>query len=333
MELIGDFFIIAFLAALIYGIWQWRKAAKAGADPRQAQIITTVAGILLFVSGGLAGGVNIIALIGTMIVLAGGAGLIYGIRQLLKARRRSMSLRQPMIITIIAAAVFLIGGAITSAAPESAEQAARTTLSEKSSKQSQSKRKVKSNASTKKAAEQQSREAEEEEEAASRSAVEASSEAKASEEAAAKSEKEAAESSSKAAAESSAAASSSIAQAAAESTSRVAAESSSRVAAAAASSSQASAVAAQNAAQDNTQQTIYITSTGNRYHFDRNCRGLRKANSITSTSSRQRRIWVLRNVNLNNALALVLDIILTSSSFLYGQLFEQVIVMSFRCII
>lgn len=78
---------------------------------------------------------------------------------------------------------------------------------------------------------------------------------------------EAAESSSleKATVESAAAASSSIAQAEQE----------------AASSSQAAAVVPQNT---NDQQLVYITATGSKYHFNRGCRGLRNANSVSTMS-------------------------------------------------
>ncbi|WP_063515508.1 hypothetical protein [Schleiferilactobacillus harbinensis] len=226
MKIIWTLVTIVSLIALIYGIWQWIRSARAGQNSRTAKIITAIATVLFFIS--------IKSIIGTLIAVAGMLALVSGIWSLFRKRTAGGSL-----LLIIMGIVLAMAGT-TLVGPSS-------TLREDAARSTQTSAEAKSSA----AEEESSAKAEYE----SLTAKESSSRA------------ESAESSSleKAAAESSAAANSSVAQAEQ----------------AAASLSQAAAVVPQNT---NDQQLVYITATGSKYHFNRGCRGLRNANSVSTMS-------------------------------------------------
>lgn len=224
MKIIWTLVTIVSLIALIYGIWQWIRSARAGQNNRTAKIITAIATVLFFIS--------IKSIIGTLIAVAGMLALGSGIWRLFRKRTAGGSL----LLIIIGIVLVMAGTTLVGSSSNLHEDAARSTQTSAEAKSSA-------------AEEESSAKAEYE----SLTAKESSSRA------------EAAESSSleKAAAESSAAASSSIAQAEQE----------------AASSSQAAVP--QNT---NDQQLVYITATGSKYHFNRGCRGLRNANSVSTMS-------------------------------------------------
>lgn len=318
METVGMFISLAGMIGFFWGLWKWRQASKAKQVTRKAKVITGVAVVIFYLGAALLGSVSFLETAGVLLSLFGGYFLVTSVWHLIRYRKVSSSKRRSVIVAISAVILFVIGGTMVNASPEGKEanaqserieqQAKSQKVAAESSKKAAAergsakiKRVAKKQAKTKALAKAQSRSkaaAKSSRKAvaaakrvkaakASRKAIASAKRAKAAKAAAAssKSIRQAAESASrtKAASESSAAAaSSSVAQEAAASSSRTAAAvSQSKAQEAAAASSQA-AVTETTAQTDNDQQTVYVTASGNKYHFDRNCRGLRRANSVSS---------------------------------------------------
>lgn len=308
METLGMLISTAGMIGFFVGLWQWRRASKAKQNTRQPKTITGVSVILFFIGAGLLGSTSLLGTIGVLLSVCGGYFLITSIWHLIRSRKTGAGKRRSVIIAISAAVVFGIGSTMVTASPEGKEEAARSekvaeqakaqSAAAESSKKTaaerdsaKAKQDAKKQAKAKTLAKSQSRS-----KAAaksSRKAVATAKWAKAAKAAAAssKSTRQAAESSSraKASSESSAAASSSIAQAAAVSSSQATAASESKAQEAAAASSQA-AVTETAGQTDNDQQTVYVTTSGNKYHFDRGCRGLRRANSVFTMTLAEARL-------------------------------------------
>lgn len=307
METLGMLISTAGMIGFFVGLWQWRRASKAKQNTRQPKTITGVSVILFFIGAGLLGSTSLLGTIGVLLSVCGGYFLITSIWHLIRSRKTGAGKRRSVIIAIAAAVAFGIGSTMVTASPEGKEEAARSekvaeqakaqSAAAESSKKTaaerdsaKAKQDAKKQAKAKALAKSQSRS-----KAASKSSrkeVAAAKRAKAAKAAASsKSIRQAAESSSqaKASSESSAAASSSIAQAAAVSSSQAAAASASKAQEAAAASSQ-TAVTETAAQTDNDQQTVYVTTSGNKYHFDRGCRGLRRANSVFTMTLAEARL-------------------------------------------
>lgn len=302
METLGMLISTAGMIGLFVGLWQWRRASKAKQNTRQPKTITGVSVILFFIGAGLLGSTSLLETVGVLLAVCGGYFLITSIWHLIRSRKTGTDKRRSVIIAIAAAVVFGIGGMMVNASPEGQEEAARSekvaeqakaqSAAAESSKKTAAERdsaKIKQDAKKQAKAKALAKSQSRSKAAAksSRKAVAAAKRAKVAKAAAAssKSIRQAAESSSqaKASSESSAAASSSIAQAAAISSSQTVATSASKAQESAAASSQA-AVTETAAQTDNNQQTVYITATGNKYHFDPGCRGLRRAKSVSTTT-------------------------------------------------
>ena len=291
METLGMLISTAGMIGFFVGLWQWRRASKAKQNTHQPKMIAGMSVIPFFIGAGLLGSISLLETFGVLLSVCGGYFLITSIWHLIRSRKTGAGKRRSVIIAVAAAVVFGIGGTMVTASPEGKEEAARSAkVAEQAKAQSAAtesakktaaerdsakiKQDAKKQAKAKALAKSQSRS-----KAAAKSSRKAAAAAKRTKTAKAaaassKSTRQAAESSSraKASSESSAAASSSIAQAAAVSSSQ-----------AAAASSQA-AVTETAPQTDNNQQTVYITATGNKYHFDPGCRGLRRANSASTTT-------------------------------------------------
>ena len=306
MEALGMLISTAGMIGFFVGLWQWRRASKAKQNTRQPKTITGVSVILFFIGAGLLGSTSLLGTIGVLLSVCGGYFLITSIWHLIRSRKTGAGKRRSVIIAVSAAVVFGIGSTMVTASPEGKEEAARSekvaeqakaqsAAAESSKKTAAERAAAKTKQDAKKQAKALAKSQSRSKAAAksSRKAVATAKRAKAAKAAAAssKSTRQAAESSSRAKAlsESSAAASSSIAQAAAVSSSQTTAASESKAQEAAAASSQA-AVTETAGQTDNDQQTVYATTSGNKYHFDRGCRGLRRANSVFTMTLAEARL-------------------------------------------
>lgn len=301
MEFVGMLISLAGMIGFFWGLWKWRQSSKAKQVTRQSKVITGVAVIIFYLGGALLGSVSLLETVGVLLSLFGGYFLVTSVWHLIRYRKVSSSKRRSVIVAISAAVLFVIGGTMVSASPEGKAATAQSEKIEQQTKlqkvaadKSKKAAAEKSSAKIKQAAKKQAKakaivKAQSRSKAAAKSSWKAVAAAKRAK--AAKASRKAIASAKRAKAAKAAAASSKSIRLAAETSSRAkaASESSAAVASssvaqeAAASSSRAAAAVAETTTQtDNNQQTVYVTATGNKYHFDRGCRGLRRANSVST---------------------------------------------------
>lgn len=301
MDTIGSLISMISFISLIYGAWQWRKAAKTGEDRSKAKKITALSGAALFFSGILMGANDWVDLIGMLFMFNGLVALVYGGWRLYRSVRTGKEKRSPLIIVAVAIVVLFVGRGVVNASPANqqreAQQAAQSSradaksesrkiAAEEKTREKQEAAKQKSE-QAKKRSENSEKKAKAKAKAKSKKAKEESikmaAEASSKKEAEAKSSQSVAESTSRAEvakAESARAASESASRAESASIAQANSESASRQAAAAAPAQQPVA----NNQNGDLQQTVYVTSTGGKYHFSQTCRGLRRSNSTRATT-------------------------------------------------
>lgn len=303
MDTIGSLISMISFISLIYGAWRWRKAAKTGEDRSNAKKITALSGAALFFSGILMGANDWVDLIGMLFVFNGLATLVYGGWRLYRSVRTGKEKRSPLIIVAVAIVVLFVGSGVVNASPANqqreAQQAAQSSRADAKSESrkiaAEEKAKEKQEAAKQKSEQAKKRSENSEKKAAAKAKAKAKSkkakeesikmaaEASSKKEAEAKSSQSVAESTSRAEvakAESARAASESASRAESASIAQANSESASRQAAAAAPAQQPVA----NNQNGDLQQTVYVTSTGGKYHFSQTCRGLRRSNSTRATT-------------------------------------------------
>ncbi|MFT8411962.1 MAG: hypothetical protein ABF743_11745 [Schleiferilactobacillus perolens] len=299
MDTIGSLISMISFISLIYGAWQWRKAAKTGEDRSKPKKITALSGAALFFSGILMGANDWVDLIGMLFMFNGLAALVYGGWRLYRSVRTGKEKRSPLIIVAVAIVVLFVGSGVVNASPANqqreAQQAAQSSRADAKSES----RKIAAEEKTrekKEAAKQKSEQAKKRSENSEKKAtakakaekakeesIKVAAEASSKKEAEAKSSQSVAESTSRAEvakAESARAASESASRAESASIAQANSESASRQAAAAAPAQQP----VTNNQNGDLQQTVYVTSTGGKYHFSQTCRGLRRSNSTRATT-------------------------------------------------
>lgn len=303
MDTIGSLISMISFISLIYGAWQWRKAAKTGEDRSKAKKITALSGAALFFSSILMGANDWVDLIGMLFVFNGLAALVYGGWRLYRSVRTGKEKRSPLIIVAVAIVVLFVGSGVVNASPANqqreAQQAAQSSRADAKSESrkiaAEEKTKEKQEAAKQKSEQAKKRSENSEKKAKAKAKAKAKSkkakeesikmaaEASSKKEAEAKSSQSVAESTSRAEvakAESARAASESASRAESASIAQANSESASRQAAAAAPAQQPVA----NNQNGDLQQTVYVTSTGGKYHFSQTCRGLRRSNSTRATT-------------------------------------------------
>jgi uncharacterized membrane protein YidH (DUF202 family) len=306
MDTIGSLISMISFISLIYGAWQWRKAAKTGEDRSKAKKITALSGAALFFSSILMGANDWVDLIGMLFVFNGLAALVYGGWRLYRSVRTGKEKRSPLIIVAVAIVVLFVGSGVVNASPANqqreAQQAAQSSradaksesrkiAAEEKAKEKQEAAKQKSeqakkrseNSEKKATAKAKAEKAKAKSKKAKEESIKMAAEASSKKEAEAKSSQSVAESTSRAEvakAESARAASESASRAESASIAQANSESASRQAAAAAPAQQP----VTNNQNGDLQQTVYVTSTGGKYHFSQTCRGLRRSNSTRATT-------------------------------------------------
>ncbi|HAY52408.1 hypothetical protein [Schleiferilactobacillus harbinensis] len=124
MKIIWTLVTIVSLIALIYGIWQWIRSARAGQNNRTAKIITAIATVLFFIS--------IKSIIGTLIAVAGMLALVSGIWRLFRKRTAGGSL----LLIIIGIVLVMAGTTLVGPSSNLHEDAARSTQTSAEAKSS-----------------------------------------------------------------------------------------------------------------------------------------------------------------------------------------------------